>query len=64
MAHKEIHSELKNFLDYNINWEVDFLDLGCGDCSQIIKTFDDIKVKNYIGIDISSGQLVIAKKKS
>lgn len=62
MLHKEIHRELRNFLQKNINNEYDILDLGCGDCSHLPKTLAGTKVRKYVGVDISPIALEHAAK--
>ena len=53
MAHKEILSSLRQFLEQNVTEPFDLLDLGCGDCSQTVKIIEGTNIRNYTGVDIS-----------
>lgn len=57
MVHKEIHVEIRNFLEKNIKDEYDILDLGCGDCSHLSETISGTGVRKYVGVDISPAAL-------
>jgi methylase of polypeptide subunit release factors len=63
LFHEEIYSDIKKYLHSQqlIN-PLNILEAGCGDASQTIKIFKEFDVNSYLGIDLSSYALDIAKK--
>ena len=63
LFHEEIYSDIKKYLrSQQLINPLNILEAGCGDASQTIKIFKEFDVNSYLGIDLSSYALDIAKK--
>lgn len=62
MHHQLFHSKIGEAIaEKSINGSIRFLDLGCGDASQLVNLFDDERIEMYTGFDLSETALLIAK---
>jgi methylase of polypeptide subunit release factors len=61
MKHFEFQECTKNALNQFANHPFSILDLGCGDASSLKPILKKSMVTNYLGIDLSSSAIEIAK---